>query len=117
MCHHGCSPADGAVLTGSDRQRAEWPGLCGFRGRFDTPQNVDELGNFPVGEQAFGPQGREICERRLVETSGIHDSAFGEAVDDEVHELDLVAVELVSCQELGERLLGGTPVETRRALG
>ncbi len=54
----------------------------------------------------------EVGERGLVQQRGAHHPTFGEVIDDQIGELDLIGAERLTSQEVGERLLRRASVES-----
>ena len=71
---------------------------------------MEEFFDLDAGEDAVGAVGGDVGERGFVEEGGLHDTVFGEVVDDEVDELDLAGVEGLA----GEGLFGGFAVEANQ---
>lgn len=55
-----------------------------------------------VSEDARKSHVVEVGEWSLVEEGRVYDPSFGQAVDDQVHELGLVSAQRVLCRELTE---------------
>src|SRR5260221_14177629 len=80
------------------------------RGLADLLQDRDQFVHLRLTKHAFGSSRVDVRERRFVEARGIHDAVFGEVVDDQGDELDLMRGRRPARQELPECLLGGLAV-------
>ncbi len=69
---------------------------------------VDNLG--AACEESLRTIGVEAAEGLLVERGGLHESAGGELVDDELDKAHLLGVEAAVCEEDSEGGLGGAAV-------
>src|SRR5687767_7082135 len=59
-------------------------------------QAIDDVGF----EQCVGAVRTDVCERRLIEPARLDDAVFGQFVDDQTDELDLVCREPLVVEEL-----------------
>lgn len=78
----------------------------------DTSQNRYQLCGIALTEEAFMTKRGEVGERRLIQSCRIHQTALDETIDDQVQELNLVAVELAPGEEIGKGFLRRPSVET-----
>ena len=81
----------------------------------EMAHDVEEFVDIILGEDGFGALGGDTGEGRVVDAAGFDRAVFGEVVDNQVDEGDLVGAVALVVEELVERSLGCGSVETDEA--
>ena len=81
----------------------------------DLAQDSHQPNRVGLLEHALHSKTVEVGERRLVEQFRVHDSPFGQMIDHQIEELELIGRELPAGKEVRKRALGSLPVEPDQA--
>ena len=99
--HWGNRPFGEAVMRATDHDASIVPRLCvpptggssGYRRGPDAQQRGDQLIDLGRSEETVGATRRDVREGRLVQQSRGHNAVFGQVIDDQIDELDLVGAQ------------------------